>query len=337
MHISETTRKKLKSYPNVTGVGYGFKVSQGQLIRQRSIVVYVSKKLPLSSLSDEDIIPTSIDNLPTDVRVLKVKALAEDPNTYRPAPGGCSVGHYQITAGTLGTWVEYLGKVCILSNNHVLANSNEGAIGDRILQPGPYDKGQLTIAYLTEFKEIFLDDSGGNPTDCEFSQLLEFLMNFLSGLLNRKTRVKFYKLASPNYVDAAVAERIENNVSKLEVLEIGKISPITLTPTLGATVRKRGRTTRLTNGFISAIEVEVQVSGYGNGNQTATFQDQVIVETNDNLEFSAGGDSGSLVVGEQNRPVGLLFAGGEDDSGRKITVINNINRVVEAFPDIRFL
>jgi len=67
----------------------------------------------------------------------------------RPAPGGWSVGHFAITAGTIGTGVYDIlpgGSVhpprpglgmplpfYILSNNHVLANSNGANIGDPIL------------------------------------------------------------------------------------------------------------------------------------------------------------------------------------------------------------
>ena len=66
----------------------------------------------------------------------------------RPAQGGFSVGHYQITAGTLGTCCYDLSpfpgipsRYYILSNNHVLANANNARVGDPILQPGPYDGG----------------------------------------------------------------------------------------------------------------------------------------------------------------------------------------------------
>ena len=60
--------------------------------------------------------------------------------TKTPVPCGVSIGHYNITAGTLGCLVEASGTVCILSNNHVLADTNNGVVGDDILQPGPCDQ-----------------------------------------------------------------------------------------------------------------------------------------------------------------------------------------------------
>ena len=51
----------------------------------------------------------------------------------RPAPCGCSIGHKDITAGTQGCLLYYGDKQVILSNNHVLARSNKGKIGDAIL------------------------------------------------------------------------------------------------------------------------------------------------------------------------------------------------------------
>ena len=79
MHVSDETRKKLRSYPNVVGVGYGLKVINGKPTKIRSIIVFTNRKVPVSALSPDQVVPTEIDELPTDVRVLKVKALAEDP------------------------------------------------------------------------------------------------------------------------------------------------------------------------------------------------------------------------------------------------------------------
>ena len=74
----------------------------------------------------------------------------------RPCPGGVSVGHYQITAGTLGCWVKKNDQWMLLSNNHVLANVNQAKIGDPIYQPGVYDGGTADdeLGKLYEFVPI---------------------------------------------------------------------------------------------------------------------------------------------------------------------------------------
>ena len=72
----------------------------------------------------------------------------------RPVPGGISIGHTEITAGTFGCLVKRGSDTYILSNNHVIANSNDAQVGDVIIQPGPVDGGTSPaddIARLAEF------------------------------------------------------------------------------------------------------------------------------------------------------------------------------------------
>lgn len=83
-------------------------------------------------------------------------------------------------------------------------------------------------------------------------------------------------------------------------------------------VVKYGRTTGPTSGKVWAINVTVNV-GYDTG--TATFTGQIAIRGGG---FSAGGDSGSLVVSQNgNNPIGLLFAGGGNT-----TFLNPINDVL---------
>ena len=92
----------------------------------------------------------------------------------------------------------------------------------------------------------------------------------------------------------------------------------------GMLVGKSGRTTQLTTGRI----VDCNWSGWVNygGGRRAFFRDQMTIRgTGDN--FSAGGDSGSLIWTWDRRrnAVGLLFAGGGG-----LTIANKIGRVVRA-------
>ena len=83
-----------------------------------------------------------------------MRALQGHKDRWRPASGGVSIGHINITAGTLGCLATRDGELFILSNNHVLANSNAAQKGDPIIQAGRYDGGTLDgqIATLEDFE-----------------------------------------------------------------------------------------------------------------------------------------------------------------------------------------
>ena len=77
----------------------------------------------------------------------------------------------------------------------------------------------------------------------------------------------------------------------------------------GARVAKLGRTTGLTRGRVTAFELDNVTVNFDLG--TLRFDNQVEVEGEGSAPFSAGGDSGSLIVGEDLRGVALLFAGSD--------------------------
>ena len=149
---------------NVVGVAIGNKVIRGRETDERCIVVFVEAKRPETQLRQWDIVPKAFGSVRTDIvetgrfHALRSEQAVDLERTkrIRPAPGGVSVGHVQITAGTLGVLARRNGRPVILSNNHVLANQNAGRVGDPILQPGPADGGRLqdTIARLVDFVPI---------------------------------------------------------------------------------------------------------------------------------------------------------------------------------------
>jgi hypothetical protein len=233
-------------------------------------------------------------------------------------PGGVSVGHVAITAGTLGCWVIKNGQKVILSNNHVLANSNDGEIGDAILQPGPFDGGgfpQDHIANLTQFVPISFE---GDPSECSFANAVISIFNLGCKMINSNTLYRVIKAqAADNLVDAAIATPLNAADVKDEILNIGPIQG-TAQGALGMPIKKSGRTTGLTTGEILQIDVTADVQ-YGGG-RTARFTDQLLAGA-----MSQGGDSGSAVLNDNNRLIGLLFAGSDTT-----TIINRIEHVFSA-------
>lgn len=295
---------------NVVGVGIGYKTTNGQKTKDVAVVAMVEKKEPMAALSRTDLLPRTVAGQPVDVmEVGRIVALKSRTDRWRPAPGGVSIGHYKITAGTLGCLVidNRDNTKVILSNNHVLANSNNASQGDAIYQPGPADGGSLSdkIAALDKFVPI---NFGEDEPDCDLlDQYLRF-SNWLARFFDSSHRVlaKKYRPQAANLVDAAIAIPIDDNVVEDKIIDIGK--PLgTAGAYLGMEVEKSGRTTGTTEGKITLLNATIKVD-YGGG-KIATFEDQLV-----SGYMSRGGDSGSLLVTDNDNnddpaAVGLLFAG----------------------------
>jgi len=91
-----------------------------------------------------------------------------------------------------------------------------------------------------------------------------------------------------------------------------------------------GRTTGVTRGRITAIEMDNVLVDYDLG--TLRFDQQIEIEGADDASFSAGGDSGALVVDAAGCAVALLFAGGDQggSNGQGLTYANPLRPVLEA-------
>lgn len=288
--------------------------------RNGKLFVGVTKKVPESELKKSDVIPLSVEDAPTDVIGVGEIRVLSYTGKYRPAPGGVSIGHYNITAGTLGVVIEQNGQRLILSNNHVLANSNEGEIGDAILQPGPHDGGSTSdrIGSLLKYVKINFIDV---PGFCKISNAVAKVLNFIWKLMGRNTRFQTYE-SKPwkveqlwNMVDCALALPDKDEDVLDEILQIGKPEAFGQA-VVGEKVCKTGRTTEYTEGEVQAVDALVSV-GYG-GSKLAIFEDQILT-----TNMLQGGDSGSLLLKiDKQTAVGLSFAGSD-----QVSIHNRINNV----------
>lgn len=216
-----------------------------------------------------------------------------------PLRAGLSVGHFKVTAGTLGTFVRPRGggPLAMLSNNHVLANENRAEAGDTILQPGAHD--------------------GGEDPDDAVAALGDF--------------VKLKKLG-PNLVDAACA-KVNDGIEcdPLKLTGHGKLKGVgDVFVDEGIRVTKIGRTTGATRGRVTAFELDNVGVEFGIG--SIRFNQQIEVEGEGDGPFSDGGDSGSLIFGEDKRGVALLFAGSDQGgaNGQGFTYANPLPAVLAA-------
>ncbi len=259
-------------------------------------------------------VPRSLDQVPVEAEVTgRIYALTDPTARFRPAPIGVSVGHPSITAGTIGARViDPSGKVYVLSNNHVLAAANSAQINDPALQPGPVDGGTNPadrIGTLSAYEPLQL---GFNCYGCTYP---------------------------PNYIDAAIALSTTAELGNATPADDGYGAPNSSLYgdgngdgalddrglLLGIGVQKYGRTTRLTQGQVTEINVTINVCYDIFCLTIGRFLDQVGICCSG---FSGGGDSGSLIVSADGdrKPVALLFAGGGDR-----TFANRIDLVLNRF------
>src|SRR5215470_9366843 len=178
-------------------------------------------------------------------------------------------------SGTLGALVTDGTTNYVLSNNHVLGLSRNANAGDDISQPGLIDNGCRVSTVVADFTAA--------P-----------------------------QLGSSN-VDAAVAQLRQGTMDATGFIEdIGTISSAPRAPSVGLGVAKSGRTTGFTTGTIGSINTSVSVqyqASCGQGKKfVVSYTNQVVINSS---TFSAGGDSGSLIVtnDSNHNPVALLFAG----------------------------
>lgn len=195
-------------------------------------------------------------------------------------------------SGTLGALVTDGANQFILSNNHILADTDTAAVGDEISQPGLVDVG--------------CNASLANPV---------------------ATFTSAPPLGTKN-VDAALAQVVTGAVkTNGDILDVGIPSSTTATPSVGVPVTKSGRTTGQTCATIGSTNTNVLVQyqrSCGQGKKfTILYFNQVAINS---ASFSAGGDSGSLIVTQSAaRPVALLFAGSSTT-----TIANPIGDVTTA-------
>ena len=303
--IKRPHEKDLLAKSNVVGVGVGNKYVAGEDTGTPCIVVMVSTKLPRAELEDADLVPSTLDDVPTDVVETGLIQADGDFNArLRPAPGGTSVSHRNGPyTGTLGTGCvdeeqPKFGrrKYYLLSCNHVLANHNQAIAGDYVLQPG-------------------VGDGGTYPAD-------------IVGRLDRWVPIQFCTptptgfICTANYADAAIALTTLNRVNR-EIHWLGyprRFPPsgyLTYGP--GTRVLKMGTTSGLTEGEVTAVSAVTIVNYPLAGGQVAMFKD-VIVTT----RMSKPGDSGAIACEpDYGVALGMVFASGTHGP-RSATFLNPV-------------
>ncbi len=298
--IKRSVETDLLKIPGVNGVAIGFKYRAGKQTDELAIRVYVEHKGVYAS---GELIPIELQGVKTDVVEVKkptsmiLKApvaqmrIMVDKRLYNPLVGGISLGPCREIGGFVFT----------------------GTLGSIV-----FDNATGAPMLLSNYHVMVVDAEGkigdtmvqpGQPDggDCPEEVVGELARSRLG-----------------DNVDCAVTLQTARGYRR-EIVEIGPVTEVT-EACLGMPVHKRGRTTELTYGTVDAIDYTTRID-YGDGLGELTFTNQIgiMADLARNAVFSDHGDSGSLIVDDCNRVIGLLFAG----SG-SFTVANPIQWVFEA-------
>lgn len=284
--VKESVEQRYLDQPGVTAVDVGYKYVGGMRTDEIAIRVHVAKKS--GRVPKAQLVPAQIDGVVTDVlertyelqvasEQVTVTPLAIDSGHYSPLVGGISIGPSRVVggfifAGTLGAIVTDNGT----GARCALTNFHVACV----------DSGWHVGDRQVQPSRI---EGGVVPTD-EFGQILRATLS--------------------SHVDGSVIQLDSGRSSQGSVVDTGPVKG-SAAATLGAAVRKRGRTTGLTHGTVDGLAASVTLDyGDGIGQRTLTNQITIATDTSQNPLFSDHGDSGSVVVDGSGYVVGLLFAGG---------------------------
>ena len=310
----ESAEASLLQRAGVTAVDVGYKYVGGVRTEEVAIRVMVARKRPDVDANEK--VPSDIQGVKTDVieRTYFLHAgaaaapvappvpgnrkkvaditLQADAGNYDPVKGGISIGPCRavggyVYVGTLGAIV----KDNATGNPLLLSNFHVMCI----------DNGWHAGDTMAQPGRV---DGGSCPAN-------------VVGTLQRAQLTSL--------VDCAVSSLSGRGYS-CEIADIGKVAG-TAAATLGQAVRKRGRTTGLTYGFVESVSLSVNIDyGAGIGTKTLTNQIGIRPDTAHNAAFGDHGDSGSAVVDAGVHVVGLHFAGSSDGHG----IANVISNVMTA-------
>lgn len=321
----------LMNYSNVIGTSTGTKFTKGISTDIIAYKFFVNKKISLSELKTEEIIPEfiTIDNHTYVTDVVEVRDILtlgcydwfydqtdldltseqqQHRVSVRPLAGGTSVLNYDDlsnTAGTLGLIATDLtdNSVVGVSNAHVFCQYNSNN----------QTKKALGIVYNT-----------CNKKTCQPAPLdVAFQSSHDIGVVKR-----FYPLQNNVKIDAAITH-IKNtiNISTNQLnMTTNNLPWATDTEIAGLIsnnilLSKSSRTTGTIGGVVGCsvkavdLNLSVVVGGYDSFLSVYQFTDCIGITYSDyGPGVSVGGDSGSAVIGTFaggiNKVIGLLFAGG---------------------------
>jgi hypothetical protein len=320
---------RLMNYPNVNAV-YGYKkIINGIETDIDCLRVCVTKKVPISQLKHNEIIPSQILNdIQTDViqspvaRSLSYQGdCLKDPQVFhRPLKGGVFFGlNNTICACTLGAIVKDATDNTLvgLTNNHCLGSIHDPAFGEityvpkdistaPLSQPPQYSENSETFGYI---KRVVPFKRNNRPIYDDNGNLIPQWWNGRNVVDAGLCSIKPTTLS-----DIGVINIAENSVLGFAVDHTNLSGPQDnlINSYVNQTVKKMGATSCETFGKVVFTVASANVRMYAIDQPLIRFHEVIVIESLNDNTVAGPGDSGSVILTEDNKILGLLFGGSPD-------------------------
>ncbi len=320
LRVKTEAQEELLKISGVRAVSFGFKHVNGKDTGRPAIVVKVEQKRPRSEVKPSELIPAAIEGIPTDVKEWKSRFLCGpkpiDIAKERPLLGGImiqiefantteSLEQSTVGVGTLGFLAKTDGTVAGIPKGGIVGVTCQHVVAD------PYNSKNTPVGH-----DI------GQPTPKDCSRCSNCCYDIFGKVLKG---IHHIPLDNPDvFVDAALLSIDSDWKYFADVKGIGPVKDIRILSKpsdLGTRVQKRGAFTALTWGKVTDVGEVIHLPG-------SPIQDGVITVAPDpgipvwdnclpdcgiggpGLEnfssFCCKGDSGSALLDDQRRIVGLL-------------------------------
>ncbi|MEU7531368.1 hypothetical protein AB0A74_36940 [Saccharothrix sp. NPDC042600] len=276
------------SRPGVVGVDVGEKVVGGRGTGVPAVLVFVRKKHAAAQFT----IPSEVLGVPTDV----VEDVFHPHHTLASPEGVSGAERHDVLAGGIGIGpsraIRFVPPDVPEADDYLVA----GTLGALVT---PRNR-RRTMA-LTAFHVACVDDAWAVGDPMVHPSRVD------GGHPYRDQIGVLARAALAGSVDAAAILLTTPRV-RPEVFGVGPVAGPGRAE-VGQRVRKRGRTTALTEGVVASTDATITLD-FGAGLGVRTLQHQIRVEG----PFADHGDSGAVLLDDDNRVVGL-YCGGSGKRG----------------------
>ena len=292
--IKDRAARTLLDIPGVNAVGLGGRETAGQATGERAIKVFVTRKKPAGEVAPAELIPRSFEGVPIDVveggpfrraagPTQDIPVTFLDVNPSDPLRGGVSLATEGTPGvGTLGCFLTDKNDataVYALTNHHVVAKAGKLSRSRRVLHPSSIHWASPPIQDDIDQNAIGIVAAGGQEA----------------------------------IRDAALV-RLSPGMKWLPAIkDIGFVAgtyPLVHDDIVGLNYRawKRGVASGLISGIVHGVDCTVKdIVDEGTQTKSTTKGNIIIKQRTGGSPFAASGDSGSVVVNDDSKVVGLLY------------------------------